>query len=114
MKRTQRVTLVCAAVAVAFLATWLPLRASETIDYDGINKIKAQGLNLTNSKGLFDSIKSSVARCSRISPRATASRSTTGLAETSTIRAWPRESRWVSFKASSSIPSRWLGCARRR
>ena len=50
MKRNQRLALVGAAAAVAFLATWLPLRASENIDYDGINKIKAQGLNQANSK----------------------------------------------------------------
>jgi hypothetical protein len=50
MKRNHRLALVGTAVAVAFVATWLPLRASENIDYDGINKIKAQGLNQANSK----------------------------------------------------------------
>src|SRR5579862_5248921 len=31
-------------------AAWLPLSASENIDYGGINKIKEQGLNASNSK----------------------------------------------------------------
>jgi carboxypeptidase Q len=49
MSRTQRVGLVLTAAAVALVAT-LPLRASETIDYDGINKIKQQGLNAATSQ----------------------------------------------------------------
>lgn len=45
-----RTTLVSAAAVAALLIFGLPLVASETIDYDSINKIKQQGLNPDNSK----------------------------------------------------------------
>src|SRR5215510_14202374 len=45
-----RTTLVSAAAVAALAIFGLPLVASETIDYDGINKIKQQGLNPDNSK----------------------------------------------------------------
>lgn len=44
---TRRLGLISAAAALALVAT-LPLRASETIDYDSINKIKQQGLGATS------------------------------------------------------------------
>jgi hypothetical protein len=50
MTKQVRVSLVGAAAVSALVAVTLPLRASETIDYDGINKIKAQGLTAANSK----------------------------------------------------------------
>ena len=40
MTKQVRVSLVGAAAVAALVAVTLPLRASETIDYDGINKIK--------------------------------------------------------------------------
>src|SRR5262249_55929074 len=43
-------TLVGFGAAVAFFVVGLPLGASENIDYDSINKIKAQGLNPANSQ----------------------------------------------------------------
>ena len=49
MKRNQLYVLASVSVAVGLCAS-LPLRASENIDYDGINKIKQQGLNTANSK----------------------------------------------------------------
>jgi hypothetical protein len=50
MTKQLRVSLVSAVAVSALIAVTLPLRASETIDYDGINKIKAQGLNTATSK----------------------------------------------------------------
>src|SRR5262245_58206542 len=50
MKNRHRASLVGLAAAAAFLAVSLPLGATETIDYDGINKIKAQGLNASSSQ----------------------------------------------------------------
>src|SRR4029077_18087079 len=43
MTKNLRVMFVGCAAAVAFVAT-LPISASETIDYDSINKIKQQGM----------------------------------------------------------------------
>ena len=50
MNHRHRTTLVVAAAAVALVATLPSLRASEDIDYDGINKIKQQGLSPQNSQ----------------------------------------------------------------
>jgi carboxypeptidase Q len=44
MNQKLRLGLVSAAAAAAFVVVTLPLRASETIDYDAINKIKQEGL----------------------------------------------------------------------
>ena len=49
MTRTKRLGLLCTSAAVALIAA-LPLRANENIDYDGINKIKQQGLNPSTSQ----------------------------------------------------------------
>ena len=45
-----RAALVSGAAVAALVVCGLPLLASENIDYDGINKIKQQGLNPDNSK----------------------------------------------------------------
>ncbi|HUL73446.1 MAG TPA: M28 family peptidase [Vicinamibacterales bacterium] len=50
MTRRLRAALVGGVAVAVFIAVSLPLVASETIDYDGINKIKQQGLNPDNSK----------------------------------------------------------------
>jgi hypothetical protein len=50
MNKRLRAGLVGAAAAAAFLVVSLPLGASETIDYEGINKIKAEGLNPARSQ----------------------------------------------------------------
>ena len=50
MTNKFRTALVSGAAVAALAAFGLPLVASENIDYDGINKIKQQGLNPDNSK----------------------------------------------------------------
>jgi len=50
MTKHLRVSLVGAAAIAALVAVNLPLRASETIDYDGINRIKQTGLSPESSK----------------------------------------------------------------
>ena len=50
MTKHLRVSLVGAASIAALVAVHLPLRASENIDYDGINRIKQTGLSPESSK----------------------------------------------------------------
>ena len=50
MTKSIRTALVAGVAALCLAAFGLPLVASEQIDYDGINKIKQQGLDPTNSK----------------------------------------------------------------
>src|SRR6476646_4402565 len=50
MTNKFRTALVSVAAVAALAAFGLPLVASENIDYDGINKIKQQGLNPDNAK----------------------------------------------------------------
>ena len=50
MISTARIALVGGLAAAAFAAVSLPLVASETIDYDAVNKIKQQGLDPSTSK----------------------------------------------------------------
>jgi hypothetical protein len=50
MTKQLRASLVSAAAIAVLVAGTLPLRATENIDYDGINKIKQNGLNAASSK----------------------------------------------------------------
>jgi hypothetical protein len=50
MRTHHRIRLVSTVAAVTFVAALLPLRASENIDYDGVNKIKQQGLSAATSQ----------------------------------------------------------------
>ncbi len=50
MTSKLRTTVVAGVAAAALIAFGLPIVASENIDYDGLNKIKQQGLDPTNSK----------------------------------------------------------------
>ena len=50
MTKQLRASLVSAAAIAVLVAGTLPLRATENIDYDGINKIKQTGLNAATSK----------------------------------------------------------------
>src|SRR5262245_22840480 len=50
MKNRFRAGFVAAIAAAAFAGAAFPMGATEVIDYDGINKIKAQGLNASTSQ----------------------------------------------------------------
>src|SRR5580704_140418 len=50
MTKQLRASLVSSAAIAVLVAGTLPLGATENIDYDGINKIKQNGLNAASSK----------------------------------------------------------------